>query len=151
MSLFLGNLSARQMCDRLGIEYTQQIADMELARQHNANVKRGTDKWHCFDIPFFVMCGSYEVAEVWRDLLTPAEHQMKEPISFGIVTEAEDSPQTEEAVYIRDSASQTCGTCKHYLGGGDFGTCCDQTYDLKYEKSKACEKYEIVLEASENG
>lgn len=34
-----------------------------------------------------------------------------------------------------------CGICKHFLGGGDFGTCCDQTYDLKYTDSKVCEKY----------
>ena len=149
--IFLGNLSTKQMCNRLGIEYTQQIADMELARQHNAEVKNGTDKWHCFDIPLLIMCGSYEVACVWRDLLEPVQDQMKEPIRLAIAAGAEDSPQTEEAVYIRDKASQTCGTCKHYLGGGDFGTCCDQTYDLKYEKSKACEKYEIVPEASENG
>ena len=43
---------------------------------------------------------------------------------------------TEEKKDIR-----ICGICKHFLGGGDFGTCCDQTYDLKYTDSKVCEKY----------
>lgn len=39
-----------------------------------------------------------------------------------------------------------CGTCKHFLGGGDFGTCCDQMYELKYRDSKACEKYSEMKE-----
>ena len=43
---------------------------------------------------------------------------------------------TEEKKDIR-----RCGICKHFLGGGDFGTCCDQTYELKYRDSKVCEKY----------
>ena len=37
--------------------------------------------------------------------------------------------------------NRRCGICKHFLGGGDFGTCCDQTYELKYRDSKVCEKY----------
>ena len=85
MSIYLGNLTAKQMCERLGIEYTEQIADMELAREHNADVKSGVDKWHCFDIPFEVVCGTREVAQVWFDILSPVESQMKEPIRFSVV------------------------------------------------------------------
>lgn len=85
MSIYLGNLSAKQMCERLGVEYTEQIADMEIAREQMARVKSGTDKWHCFDIPFEVVCGTKEVAYVWYDLLSPVEKQMKEPIRFSVV------------------------------------------------------------------
>ena len=70
MSIYLGNLSAKEMCERLGIECTEQIADMELARERKADVKSGTDKWHCFDIPFEVVCGT---------------RQMKQPIRFSVV------------------------------------------------------------------
>jgi hypothetical protein len=37
----------------------------------------------------------------------------------------------------------TCKECKHFLGGGDFGTCCTQTYDLVYKYTIACEKFEF--------
>ncbi len=36
-----------------------------------------------------------------------------------------------------------CLGCKHFLGGGDFGLCCDLTYQLKYEDSSACEHFEV--------
>ena len=85
MSIYLGNLSAKEMCERLGIECTEQIADMELAREQKADVKSGTDKWHCFDIPFEVVCGTREVAMVWYDILSPMEKQMKQPIRFSVV------------------------------------------------------------------
>lgn len=85
MSIYLGNMSAQQMCERLGIEYTEQIAEMELAREPNAHVKGGVDKWHCFDIPFEVVCGTREVAQVWYELLSPVAEKMKCPIRFSVV------------------------------------------------------------------
>ena len=81
--IFLGNLSAKQMCDRLGIEYTDEIAKMEDKRQNDAKVKAGTDMWHCFDIPLHIQCGTYELALQWRDLLAPLQSQMKGQINIG--------------------------------------------------------------------
>ena len=37
-----------------------------------------------------------------------------------------------------------CGSCKHYLGGGDWNLCCDLKYDLCYEYTEACEQYEFA-------
>lgn len=34
-----------------------------------------------------------------------------------------------------------CANCKHFLGGGDFGTCCIEDYGLRYEDN-ICEKWE---------
>lgn len=33
-----------------------------------------------------------------------------------------------------------CANCKHFLGGGDFGTCCSKDYGLHYEDN-ICEKW----------
>lgn len=33
-----------------------------------------------------------------------------------------------------------CATCSHFLGGGDFGTCCSKTYNLFYEHN-ICEDW----------
>ncbi len=36
---------------------------------------------------------------------------------------------------------ETCGSCKHYIGGGDWNLCCDLKYDLCYRFDEACEYY----------
>ena len=35
-----------------------------------------------------------------------------------------------------------CGSCKHYIGGGDWNLCCDRKYDLCYRDTVACNQYE---------
>lgn len=37
--------------------------------------------------------------------------------------------------------ADTCGSCKHYIGGGDWSLCCDLKYDLCYRFDEACENY----------
>ena len=44
------------------------------------------------------------------------------------------------------SAEATCGSCRHYIGGGDWNLCCDLMYDLCYRHTKACDKYEFSEE-----
>lgn len=39
----------------------------------------------------------------------------------------------------------TCGTCKHFIGGGDWNLGCDLKYDLCYEHTLACDKYEFGM------
>ena len=38
---------------------------------------------------------------------------------------------------------QTCGSCRHYIGGGDWNLCCDLKYGLCYLDTIACDKYEF--------
>lgn len=49
--------------------------------------------------------------------------------------------------------ADTCGSCKHYIGSGDWNLCCDKMYDLCYERTPACDMYEYseakVLELKE--
>ena len=35
----------------------------------------------------------------------------------------------------------TCGSCRHYIGGGDWNLCCDMKYELCYKTTLACEDY----------
>ena len=34
---------------------------------------------------------------------------------------------------------QTCGSCRHYIGGGDWNLCCDLMYDLCYRDTVGCD------------
>ena len=62
MSLYLGNLSIEEIESRAGFEFPQKLHDyMKSRRQQSANnIKQG--EWHCFDIPFVLVCGDIETA-----------------------------------------------------------------------------------------
>lgn len=35
-----------------------------------------------------------------------------------------------------------CGSCRYFIGGGDWNLCCSKDYYLHYEDSPACDKYD---------
>lgn len=35
-----------------------------------------------------------------------------------------------------------CGSCRYFIGGCDWGLCCQIDYGLHYEASEACQDYE---------
>ena len=41
-----------------------------------------------------------------------------------------------------NEVNKICGLCNHFIGGGDFGTCCTMKYDLIYEFDKPCDMFE---------
>ena len=53
----------------------------------------------------------------------------------------------DEAVKICEKLRDRCGTCRHFIGGGDWYLCCDLRYDLCYEDYEACGLYEYSEEA----
>lgn len=84
MAIYLGNLTVEQIEERLGIQFSDsEKEELGAARQENAsNIAAG--KWHCFDIPFMIACGSYDFAERVKEILTPYVNDMKCPISVGV-------------------------------------------------------------------
>lgn len=44
-----------------------------------------------------------------------------------------------------------CGSCRHFIGGGDWGLCCQIDYGLHYEDSEACQDYEQMEELNAEG
>jgi len=78
-----GNLSAKHMCDRLGIEYTDAIAEMEKYREEKCDKVANNNVWHCYDLPFYIQVGTQEMADKWCELLSPVSHKMKDKIIIG--------------------------------------------------------------------
>jgi len=65
----LGNLNVPQIEERLGIEFSEEIRTfMKQSHQAEASdIKKG--KWHCFDMPFHIVCGDYETAlKIYNDV-----------------------------------------------------------------------------------
>lgn len=68
MSIYLGNLSTKEIADRLSIQMTDEdIKKMEEFRCQKGNVGEG--KWHCFDRPFICVCGDIDTAVKVRDIM----------------------------------------------------------------------------------
>lgn len=80
----LGNLSVSQIEKRLGIEFPEEIREfMEETRHQNAN-DIPTGKWHCFDIPFNIVCGDMETAIKIFESVKHRSDECKKPLQFSL-------------------------------------------------------------------
>jgi hypothetical protein len=60
--MMLGNVKIEEMQSRLGVEFPEKlVAFMEASHQAQAN-NIAPGKWHCFDMPFTLVCGDMETA-----------------------------------------------------------------------------------------
>jgi len=60
--MMLGNLSVKQIEERLGILFPEDVKDF-MIKNHQANASNIVNgKWHCFDLPFHMVCGDLETA-----------------------------------------------------------------------------------------
>jgi len=80
----LGNLSVKQIEQRLGIEFPDDIRElMRQTHQANAtNIEKG--KWHCFDIPFNLVCGDMQIATKIFDSVKDRSDECKTQLQFSI-------------------------------------------------------------------
>lgn len=84
MSVYLGNLSVEEIEKRSGVEFPEDLKEyMGPRRQQSAsNIKQGA--WHCFDIPFVLVCGDMETATEIHSYLKVLSSKFKEPLQISI-------------------------------------------------------------------
>lgn len=84
MSVMLGNLTVETIEKRLGIEFPEEIRDFmkETHQEEATNIKQG--KWHCFDIPFSIVCGDIATAKKIYDSVKHRFDDVKEALEFSI-------------------------------------------------------------------
>ena len=75
MIIMLGNLTLKQIEERTGISVSDSDrAELNGMRQEKAeNIASG--KWHCFDLPFMLVCGDKPTAEKVVKILSPYDWQ----------------------------------------------------------------------------
>lgn len=80
----LGNLSIAEIEKRSGVKFPEELVNyMEPRRQQKAEgVKAG--QWHCFDIPFNLLCGDMETATEIHKHLAPFSSDFKEPLQISL-------------------------------------------------------------------
>jgi len=84
MNIMLGNQSVGQIEKRLGIEFPEEIREfMKNTHQPSANnIMKG--KWHCFDIPFILVCGDIETATKIYNSVKDKSDECKEILQFSL-------------------------------------------------------------------
>ncbi|MCY4781764.1 hypothetical protein ORI89_19110 [Sphingobacterium sp. UT-1RO-CII-1] len=84
MSILLGNLSVNEIEKRIGIDFPQDVRDFMNDHHHSdaGNIPKG--KWHCFDIPFTLVCGDVETATKIYNSVKERSSQVKEQLQFSI-------------------------------------------------------------------
>lgn len=84
MNIMLGNLSVSQIENRLGIEFPNDIKDF-MKQTHHANADNiPLGKWHCFDIPFNIVCGDIEIATKIFNSVKDRSDECKEALQFSL-------------------------------------------------------------------
>ena len=84
--IMLGNQTVSQIESRLNIKLTEEQKELlNSTRQENVSVPLGEGKWHCYDIPFTMVCDSKKTADAMVKLFT--SHDLSKAERFGITWE----------------------------------------------------------------
>ena len=84
MSIYLGNLSIEDMEYKSGVVFPQELKDYMRGKQQHEAANVASDKWHCFDIPFVLVCGSMEVATEIYSHLKSLSSSFKQPMQISL-------------------------------------------------------------------
>lgn len=84
MAIYLGNLGVKEIQDRTGVEFPIDLVKFmsETKQESASDIRAG--KWHCFDIPFVLVCGDMDTAkEIYRHL-SPFSDKFSEPLQISL-------------------------------------------------------------------
>ncbi len=69
MSIMLGNMSIDEMQSRAGVSFPDELVDYMRSRHQPEAEDIQPGKWHCFDMPFTLVCGDRDTAaEIFKHL-----------------------------------------------------------------------------------
>ena len=84
MSIMLGNLTVTEIEKRTGLDFPEDVKQFMLDTHQVEASKIGKGKWHCFDIPFTIVCGDVETATKIYNSVKGRAGDCKEPLEFCI-------------------------------------------------------------------
>ena len=83
--MMLGNLSVKQMEERMGIEFPDDLKDvLAKYRQENVSIDMREGFWHCFDLPFIFICGGENLAQLMVKHLSPMTDKITTPLKVAV-------------------------------------------------------------------
>ncbi len=84
MCILLGNLTVPQIEERLGITLKDNEREFLINTRQQKAENIAENKWHCFDLPFNLVCGSMEFATKVCEILKPYSGEMVGTIQISI-------------------------------------------------------------------
>ena len=80
----LGNLTVSEIEKRAGVTFPEELKQLmgETHQSEASNILDG--KWHCFDIPFILVCGGMPLAQKIYDQLKAETSNFKEPMQIAL-------------------------------------------------------------------
>jgi hypothetical protein len=84
MRIMLGNLTIEQMQTRSGATFPKELIDYMSDKHQDlaTDIKHG--KWHCFDIPFTLVCGDIQTATEIHNHLKPLSKSFKQVMQIAL-------------------------------------------------------------------
>ena len=84
MNIMLGKLSVNQIESRLGIEFPNDVKTFMNENHQSGATNIAKGKWHCFDIPFNLVCGDMETAQKIYNSVKERSSECKEALQFSL-------------------------------------------------------------------
>lgn len=84
MNIYLGNLSVTDIEKRAGVTFPAALHDFMSGRKQEEASKIAHGKWHCFDLPFVLVCGDIDTAKRIHQHLSALSSRFKEPLRISL-------------------------------------------------------------------
>lgn len=82
--IYLGDLTIEQMESRSGVVFPEELKVFMKDRHQPEATGIKAGKWHCFDLPFMLVCGDMKTAQQIYDHLSPMAASFSEPLQIGV-------------------------------------------------------------------
>jgi len=84
MGIMLGNLTVEQIEERTGVTFPDDLKEL-MKDTYQARAENIADgKWHCFDMPFTLVCGGMPLAQKIYDYLKEDSGNFKEQMQIAL-------------------------------------------------------------------
>lgn len=83
--MMLGNLSIKEIQQRSGVEFPEELINYMQQRHQSKASGIAAGKWHCFEIPFNLVCGDMRTAKEIYKYLKPLTAEFSTSLTISIV------------------------------------------------------------------
>jgi len=90
----LGNFSISDMEEKLGISFPEELKEIMIPnRQEDVSKQIKSGKWHCFHLPFCIVCGDMEFAKEIHKHLLPLASEMAGALQITWLSNKTEKPE----------------------------------------------------------
>ena len=84
MNIYLGNLSTDEIELRAGVDFPKELKDFMKSTHQECATGIASGKWHCFDMPFLLLCGDMDTAKTIYSHIEHLSKAFKVPMQIGV-------------------------------------------------------------------